>query len=150
MKVLQPTYPGLILLATVAACLFGCSSKTVCPEDVEHIQAEIAALSGPASLKVGEQATITVAVRNSGLRCVKEATATFTNIGLDTLLVNAELSYNNEPVPSDCECKRDSIIYTLIHFTPLNEGDYLIMSSKDTSISNTVPTDISGFTIYVK
>jgi hypothetical protein len=149
MKVLKHTYFGILLLATLTACLISCTSKTVCPTEAAHIPAEIASLSGPENLKIGEQATITVAVRNSSLLCVKEANATFTNKGLDTLLVSAALSYTNEPVPADCDCKRDSIIYTLLHFTPLNEGNYRIITGKE-SVANVQPTDANGFTINVE
>lgn len=130
--------------------LSGCKTKTACIAEQQRVSAKTISVSGPQHLTVGEQATITVGVRNNLLTCVKEGDATFTNIGFDSLLVTSELVYTNDPVTPECDCKTDSIVYTLIYFKPLTEGTYYFLTEKkDSSITSLDPANVLGFTINV-
>lgn len=148
MKKFRSIYVGLLVFVLVSLFL-GCTSKTVCPENVTTVQAEVISIAAPQNMNKGEQATLTIAVRNNLAACVKEANAYFTNIGLDTLLVTAELQYTPDPVPSDCACKRDTVLYTLIYFTPLDEGAYRIVTQRDSSVTNIHPGSKADITINV-
>lgn len=127
--------------------MFGCTSEKVCPEDVKTVEGKIVSLSGQQSIHAGEQAAITVGVRNKSSLCVKEALASFQNVGLDTLLVSAELSYIGGQNMNDCDCKRDSVVYTLLYFTPLNEGTYHFLTKGDSSVTNAHQSDRLDFVI---
>lgn len=138
------------LLFACMFLMFGCTSKTVCPEDVKTAKGKIVSLSGLQSIHTGNQAAITVGVRNKSSLCVKEAFASFQNVGLDTLLVSAKLSYIEGQNMSDCDCKRDSVVYTLLYFTPLNGGTYHFTTEGDSSITNAHGTDRLDFVITVE
>ncbi|MFA6057315.1 MAG: hypothetical protein WC756_03890 [Taibaiella sp.] len=127
--------------------MFSCASKKVCPEDVNTMEGKIVSLSGVQNIRAGEQAAITVGVRNESSLCVKEALASFQNVGLDTLLVSAELSYIDSQNMNDCDCKRDSIVYTLLYFTPLNGGTYHFVTKGDSSVTNAHQSDRLDFVI---
>jgi hypothetical protein len=129
--------------------MFSCTSKKVCPEDVKTVEGKIVTLSGLQDIRTGEQAAITVGVRNESSLCVKEAFASFQNVGLDTLLVSAELSYIEGQNTKDCDCKRDSVVYTLLYFTPLNGGTYHFITKGDSSVTNAHETDRIDFVIEV-
>lgn len=134
-----------LLLAIPALWAMGCRSEAICVATPEKTTARILSISGPAHVRAGEQVTLTVAVSNSSGLCVKEANAYIKNTGLDTLLVTAQLSYL--PEQRDCDCKRDSIIYTLLYFTPLNSGNYWFITTRDSSATSEQPMDIVDFTI---
>jgi uncharacterized membrane-anchored protein len=128
-------------------CFVSCKQKTTCATEEQKVKTNIASISGPAYIKVGEQATITIgAVNNTGL-CVQEATADISNIGFDTLLVTAALKYTNDNVTKDCNCKTDSVIYTLIYFKPLDAGTYHIVTKIDSNISTAIPEKVAGYSI---
>ncbi|KAA5536948.1 hypothetical protein F0919_04550 [Taibaiella lutea] len=128
-------------------CVLSCRHKTTCETEEQKIKTNIASISGPAHINVGEQATITIgAVNNAGL-CVKGATADISNIGFDTLLVTAALRYTNDDVTEDCNCKTDSVIYTLIYFKPLDSGTYHIVTQIDSNISTAIPEKVAGYSI---
>jgi hypothetical protein len=138
------------ILLLVMLLIFSCTSKTVCPEDVKTVKGKIISLSGYQNMRIGEQSAITVGVRNESSLCIKEASASFINQGLDTLLVSAELSYIDGVQSSDCDCKRDSVIYTLLYFTPLNEGTYHFITDGDSSATNAHQSDGLDFVIEVE
>jgi hypothetical protein len=129
--------------------MFSCTSKTVCPEDVKTVKGKIISLSGQQEIRQGDQAAITVGVRNESLLCIKEALASFENKGLDTLLVTAELRYIDNVTSNDCDCKRDSVVYTLLYFTPLNGGTYHFMTEGDSTATNAHQSDHLDFVITV-
>jgi hypothetical protein len=130
--------------------MFGCTSKTACPEDVKTVKGKIVSLSGLQNIRTGEQAAITVGVRNVSSLCVKEAFTSFKNVGFDTLLVSAELSYIDGQNLNDCDCKRDSVVYTLLYFTPLNDGTYHFTTEGDSSATNAHAEDRLDFVITVE
>lgn len=138
MKRLNSVHSSLLVFI-LATLLWGCTSKTVCPEDTKTARTEIVSVTAPESMHQGQQATLTIAVRNERSACVKDVNAYFTNIGLDSLLVTAELEYLNDPVPADCDCRRDTVLYTLLYFTPLHEGTYRIVTAIDSSVTNAHP-----------
>jgi hypothetical protein len=127
--------------------LSGCSRKKECTEELKKVPAKVVSISGPEHVKTGEQVVLTVGVHNVHGWCVKEANAYMENIGLDTLLVTADLTYGIDPVFTGCDCKTDSLIYTLLYFTPLNDGTYRMVTSPDSSATNASPGDILDFTI---
>lgn len=141
-------YNCSIFLA-VMLLIFGCRAKTVCPENVKTVKGKIVSLSGQQDIRSGEQAAITVGVRNDSLLCIKEAQASFKNQGLDTLLVSAELHYIDGVTTNDCDCKRDSVVYTLLFFTPLNAGTYHFLTEGDSSVTNAHQSDRLDFVITV-
>lgn len=137
------------LFLVVMLVIFGCRSKTVCPADVKTIKGKIISLSGQQDIRSGEQAAITVGVRNESLLCIKEAQASFENKGLDTLLVTANLRYIDPITSNDCDCKRDSVVYTLLYFMPLNGGTYHFMTEEDSSATNAHQSERLDFVITV-
>jgi hypothetical protein len=128
-------------------CFISCKADSACITEVKKAKTNIVSISGPEHINVGEQATITIgAFNNTGL-CVKEATADINNIGFDTLLVTAALNYTNDAATEDCDCKTDSIIYTLIYFKPLNAGTYRIVTKIDSTVSSVGPGNAADYTI---
>lgn len=143
------SYVCLITGCLLTGILFsGCKQEAICVEEQQQADAKIVSVSGPATLKAGEQATITVGVRNDQSVCVLETKAVFTNIDLDTLRIQATLEYTKN-AKNDCNCKKDSVIYTLLYFTPLNNGTYHIIAAKDSS-ALLEPGDNLGYTIDVE
>jgi len=128
--------------------LTGCRSGEECINHVSVTDGNIVSVTGPETMQQHEQITLTVGVENKDLRCVQEAAASFTNIGLDTLLVTAKLSYLENPT-EDCDCRRDPVIYTLLYFTPLDTGTYTITTKPDSSVTNASPGDRIQFNIEV-
>lgn len=149
MKAFNKKYHYSLLLGCILL-MFSCKSKTVCPEDVKTVKGKIISLSGQQDIRSGEQAAITVGVRNESLLCIKEAQASFKNQGLDTLLVSAELHYIDGVTSSDCDCKRDSVVYTLLFFTPLNDGTYHFITDRDSTATNAHQSDGLDFVIEVE
>lgn len=144
----SPLGKAAIGFLSVFFLLFGCKSKTACIAEQQIASAQTLSIAGTDHLNVGEQATITVGIRNNLLTCVKEGKATFTNIGFDSLLVTSELVYTNDPVTMECDCKTDSIVYTLIYFKPLDKGTYYFLTQKkDSSVTSLDPSNVLGFTI---
>lgn len=147
MKFVQVHIYRFSLVLLLLALLSGCHPKTVCTEELQKIPTEIVAISGEKKVKTGEQVVLTVAVLNVKGFCIKQANAYMENIGLDTLLVTADLSYSKDPISAECECKTDSLIYTLLYFTPLNDGTYRIITKPDSSATNAGPNESLDFTI---
>ncbi len=147
MKFVQVHINRYSLVLLLLALLSGCHPKTVCTEEFQKIPTKIVAISGQEKVKTGEQVVLTVTVLNVKGFCVKQANAYMENIGLDTLLVTADLSYSKDPVSTECECRTDSLIYTLLYFTPLNDGTYRIITKPDSSVSNAGPNEALDLTI---
>ena len=113
------------------------------------VKAKIVSIAAPAHIRIGEQVTITVGVRNNSPSCVKEAKADISNNGFDSLLVTAALNITGDIAAKDCDCKQDTVIYTLVYFKPLDPGTYRIATEKDSSVSSAVPAERLGCFITV-
>jgi len=134
-----------LFVPAIAAAIGGCRSRSECIAQPEQIPATIVSISGPQQVQTGQQVTLTIGVKNRNRICVKEADAYFYNKALDTLMLSADLFYL--PEPGGCDCKRDSIIYTLLYFTPLNDGTYTIVTAPDSTASTAQPADNVNFRI---
>lgn len=131
-------------------CGSGCKRGSTCMTGTSSIKADIVSIDAPAHINVGERATITVAVRNNSPYCVKGAKADINNKGFDSLFLTAALEITADMATKDCDCKHDSVIYTLVYFKPLDPGTYRVVSEKDSSISSANPGESVGFSITVE
>lgn len=147
MKALKRTYYYLAVIPVI--CFISCKSETTCITEEQKAKTNIVSISGPDHVNIGEQATITIGVMNNTSLCVKEATADISNAGYDTLMVTAGLHYTNDAPAEDCNCKTDSIIYTLIYFKPLDAGTYRIITKIDSNVSTSVPEKLVDYSITV-
>jgi len=135
------------LVIILMICFIGCKSETACITEEQKAKTNIVSISAPAHINIGEQATITIGAVNNGNLCVKEATADINNIGFDTLLVTAALNYTKDAITEHCNCKTDSVIYTLVYFKPLNAGTYRIVTQIDSNVSTAMPAEKASYTI---
>lgn len=121
-------FPALLVLLFT-----GCSPETVCTGEAKITRGEIVSISGQGNIKKGEEVILTIGIRNDPAICSKEVIAHMENKGLDTLILNGEISYTTGQAKEDCGCKKEEILYTLLYFTPLSEGSYhFIVPGKDT------------------
>lgn len=101
-------------------------------------------------MHVGEQVSITVGVANNIPACVKESEAAFTILGHDTLLITSQLSYTDDRSTAGCECRSDTVVYTLLYFTPLDKGTYYFLTEKpDPNVTTSLPGTGKAITITV-
>jgi len=130
---------AVAVFALLSCFLTGCKDKATCPDDFMKKPAKIVSITGPNTLTVGERAAINIGVENEQGICIIAVKADAENTGLDTITIDAELQYIAAG-EKQCDCLNDSLIYTLIYFTPTTSGSYFFQVQKKLD-SNVNPND---------
>jgi hypothetical protein len=133
---------GLALSVFIAAIVAsGCDDKKTCTQPVETLEAPIASIEGPHRMAVNTKYALTVGVINNTAYCVDGAEAGMEVVGPNNIVLTGSLRHKGgrfDRSTAGCHCAEDSIVYTVVYFTPLFKGSYYFRSKGNVNTGNVV------------
>lgn len=116
----------LIVIIPILSLFMSCVREDGCKEPEQKIAANVLAVDGPDSLKVGQTAALTLTVDARSNYCIKRAEGVIGAANADMVYVGANLIHTGANKNSGCVCYNEDKIYTLVYFTPVSSGTYFL------------------------